>query len=90
MLVEYNPEAKLAIIWTTPEEKKKHNAFLKEQYAALRETGYVPVVFISGDKDLFESTAALLIRQLRLSNSSNFSSSCYTIIDEGKKENERN
>lgn len=62
MEVKINREAGIAEIWLTKAERdnKEFRESLKPLYKKFRAEKLLPAVFLSGDKDLFDLTAALL------------------------------
>ena len=65
MLYEKDEANKLAMIWMTNEERQRYKDLLATRFAEIKVTGYKPVVFISGSRDLCEATADLLVHQIR-------------------------
>ena len=62
MEIKIDREAGIAEIWLTKAERdnKELRESLKPLYKKFRAATLLPAVFLSGDKDLFDLTAALL------------------------------
>ncbi len=62
MEIKIDREAGIAEIWLTKAERdnKELRESLKPLYKKFRAAKLLPAVFLSGDKDLFDLTAALL------------------------------
>ncbi len=61
--IRVNDDKKIAEIWMTNGDKQNHSvraelASIYEEYSAKK---YTPVVYMSGDKSLYDSTESLLL-----------------------------